>query len=193
MTLLPLAAVSALALASHASRRGGSAGRLIDEGHVGGHWGSQGAGALLTTGRRILLMLRSDLVDYEPHTWGVPGGAVPVDSETGRPDDLVRSAARELREEAGLNVGSEALRDAITGQTVFRSGSFRFTTFIARVSERSASKPLRLNWESEDAGWFTPEELLDLELHPGVRFTLDEAWDTIFDPDAPGADLRGRI
>ena len=193
MPLLPLVAVGTLALASHASRRSGSAGFLVDEGHVGGHWGSQGAGVLLSTGRQILLMYRSDLVDYEPHTWGVPGGAVPVDSDTGEPDDLIAAAAREVREEAGIGFGRERLARHLAGRTVFRSGSFRFTTFIARLPESVTREHIRLNWESEDAGWFTPEELLDLELHPGVRFTLNEAWDTVFAPDAPGAGLRGRI
>jgi len=51
---------------------------LEDEGWVGNHWGRAGAGVLFTTGTQILLLKRSSWVD-QPGTWGIPGGAIPVD------------------------------------------------------------------------------------------------------------------
>jgi 8-oxo-dGTP pyrophosphatase MutT (NUDIX family) len=191
MPLLPLAAVGVLAAASRLSGGQGSM-ALVDEGDVDGNWGSQGAGVMLTTGQRVLLMYRSPHV-YDPETWGVPGGAVPVDDMTGEPDDLISAAAREVREETGLAFSRSRLAENIVGQTVFRNRSFRFTTFIARVAPATKWDRIRLNWESDDSGWFSPEHLLTLDLHHGVRFTLREAWDTIFEPDAPGGDLRHRI
>ena len=151
---------------------------MVDEGLVDGYWGSQGAGALITTGKRCLLLKRSwDVLD--PGLWGVPGGAVPIDDETGEAADLLETAIQETREEAGLDL--DGIGEA-SEKTVFiaPNGRFRYTTFIIRVPEDWASraKP-RLNWESTDWRWFDAREVRRLReqgsLHPGVSFTLGRA------------------
>jgi 8-oxo-dGTP pyrophosphatase MutT (NUDIX family) len=165
---LAIGSTLVLALAGMA-KRGSSA--LVDEGMVGGYWGSQGAGALLTTGERCLLLLRSSDV-LDPGVWGVPGGAVRVDRETGEPEDLWSAARKEVEEEAGLNIDRVG---RVVDTTVFKAprGSFRYTTFIVYVPEAwaAASRP-SLNWESDEYGWFTKNEIERLPLHPGVTFTL---------------------
>lgn len=151
---------------------------MVDEGLVDGYWGSQGAGALITTGERCLLLKRSwDVLD--PNLWGIPGGAVPVDDETGEAADLLETAIQETREEAGLELDGVG---EVSGRTIFvaPNGRFRYTTFIFRVPKEWASraKP-RLNWESTDWRWFSSQEIKLLReqgaLHPGVVFTMSRA------------------
>jgi len=165
---LALAAVAALAVLSRA--RGSKA--LVDEGWVDGHWGSQGVGVLLTTGTHVLLMLRSPYV-ADPGVWGVPGGAVRVDSSTGEAEELLQAAAKELEEEAGLRLRASYLRERLRDVTVYRSGRFRFTTFVVRVPSSMMRRKLTINWESTEAAWVSEDDLGHLDLHPGVEYTLD--------------------
>jgi 8-oxo-dGTP pyrophosphatase MutT (NUDIX family) len=175
--ILALGAVSALAVAGFAAKAGSRA--LADVGMVNGYWGSQGAGVLLTTGRQIFLLQRSDEV-LDPGVWGVPGGAVRVDDETGEPEDLLGAAMNELLEEAGLDIQGVG---EVIGSTVFAAprGSFRYTTFIVRVPEQWArsSRP-KLNWESDAWAWVGQAGLERYPLHPGVVFTLGQAKSVVF-------------
>ena len=175
--MLALGAVSALAVAGFAAKAGSKA--LADVGMVDGYWGHQGAGVLLTTGRQILLLRRSDEV-LDPGVWGVPGGAVRVDEETGESEDLLEAALNEVLEEAGLDIQGVG---EVVGSTVFTApkGSFRYTTFIIRVPESWArsSKPV-LNWESDAWAWVSRDGLSRYPLHPGVVFTLGQARDLVF-------------
>jgi ADP-ribose pyrophosphatase YjhB (NUDIX family) len=181
---MSLMVVSALAAASvvAAARRAGSP-ALVDEGMVGGHWGRQGVGVLLTTGRQVLLMLRSQRV-LDPGLWGVPGGAVRVDSETGAAEDLHEAASKELLEEAGIEILPRDLQRMQVGKTVFKSGAFRYTTFIVKVPDSFTRRPVSLNWESDESGWmdiFQVGDLVEIDLlHPGVKFTLSKAGGKIF-------------
>lgn len=175
--MLALGAVSALAVAGFAAKAGSKA--LADVGMVDGYWGSQGAGVLLTTGRQILLLKRSEDV-LDPGVWGVPGGAVRIDDETGEAEDLLDAARNEVLEEAGLDIQGVG---EVVGSTVFNapSGSFRYTTFIIRVPEQWArsSRP-RLNWESDAWAWVSQDGLSRYPLHPGVIFTLNQAKELVF-------------
>jgi 8-oxo-dGTP pyrophosphatase MutT (NUDIX family) len=175
--ILALGAASALAVAGFAAKAGSRA--LTDVGMVDGYWGRQGAGVLLTTGRQILLLRRSDEV-LDPGVWGVPGGAVRVDDETGESEDLLDAAMNEVLEEAGLDVRGVG---EVVRSTVFTAprGSFRYTTFIIRVPEQwaRASEPM-LNWESDAWAWISEAGLGRYELHPGVTFTLGQAKGVVF-------------
>lgn len=139
-----------------------------DEGFVGERWGSQGSGLLLTTGSKILLLHRSPDVE-EPGTWGIPGGAVPVDSETHAPRHPLDSALLEAKEEMG-----SVPPHRIVDQYVYSEASgFRYTTFIGKVAANidHVWAP-QFNWENTQHGWFTPEELETLDLHFGVKAIL---------------------
>ena len=135
---------------------------LYDEGRVGKYWGSAGSGFLFTTGERILLLKRAPWVD-QPGTWGIPGGAIPVDSDTGKPLSPLKGALREVREEVGM-VPSYRMYDTY----VFRDGSFSFTTFIATTEEFTP----RLDDENTAYVWADREEVARLRLHPGVKKLL---------------------
>lgn len=175
--VLTIGAVSALAAAGFALKTGSKA--LADVGMVDGYWGHQGAGVLLTTGRQIFLLRRSDEV-LDPGVWGVPGGAVRLDDETGESEDLIEAAMNEVEEEAGLDIRGVG---ELVGSTVFAAprGSFRYTTFIIRVPEAWArrSQPV-INWESDAWAWVSKAGLDRYPLHPGVAFTLNQAKNLVF-------------
>lgn len=150
----------------------------VDEGMIEGHWGSAGSGLLLTTGTRILLLLRSGQV-REPFTWGYPGGAIPRDWETGERKNALISAHTETEEELGEGV--PRYRVIAEHVNVFDDG-FRYTTYIGRVSEADAERlDPPLNWESDEWRWVVPGDLAELDLHPGVEWVLDQAWSQLYD------------
>lgn len=127
-----------------------------------GRWGNQGSGLLFTTGEKILLLHRSPYVE-EPGTWGIPGGAVPQTSSGKFKDPLV-SARTETREELGT-----LPQHQVVDQYVYEEDRFRYVTFVAKVSEQTARRfRPTFNWENDDFGWFTRDELADLDLHFGV-------------------------
>lgn len=134
-----------------------------------GFWGNAGSGILFTTGEKILLLKRSPYV-LEPGTWGIPGGAIP--EKGGRPMDALQSAKKETQEELGRVPSFQ-----VVDKYVFRSGAFKFTTFIARVNQEF--KP-RLNWENDKAEWLTEDEVRRKNLHPGVKTML--AAKQVFEP-----------
>jgi len=129
-------------------------------------WGGRGAGILLLakdTGR-LLLVLRSQEVN-EPGTWGMPGGKIDDESES-----PVSAAKREAHEEVGFS-GKLKLIPA----HVFKSGTFSFHNFIGIVDKEF--KP-RLDWENDDAQWFTLDELPG-NLHFGIKSLLTNSGDEI--------------
>jgi hypothetical protein len=78
--------------------------------------------------------------------------------------DAFTSAKKEVMEEVG-SVPPHTLVD----HYVYEEGRFRYTTFIAKVSIATAeAMRFTLNWENDDTGWFTEDELADLDLHFGV-------------------------
>jgi 8-oxo-dGTP pyrophosphatase MutT (NUDIX family) len=122
-----------------------------DEGHVGDFWGSQASGIMFRCQDDILLLKRSHWV-MDPYTWGIPGGAVPVDPK-GNPTDIKASALKETEEEIGM---IPAYHD--TGKkTVFQKGSFKYTTFLFEVAEKF--NPI-LNNEHTDFAWVKIKEIL---------------------------------
>jgi 8-oxo-dGTP pyrophosphatase MutT (NUDIX family) len=191
LAFLTVGAIAGLA-AVRGPRRGSRA--LVDEGMVGEFWGSQGSGLLLSTGERVLLTLRSRLV-LDPGTWGIPGGAVPVDDRTGEAIDPLESAVTETYEETGLATTVGRMRSNLRATTVFRPphSSFRFTTYVVGVQDDWPERAICLDWENDEAAWFTPAELLDLDLHHGVVFTLRQAWTQAFSPSAPGFGRRAEL
>jgi len=120
-------------------------------------WGTRGAGIIVAareTGR-ILLLHRSDEVN-EGGTWGTPGGKID-------PREDARTAAiRELREESGWTSPVTVLKEPVF---VFTEPDFEFSTFFGYVDDEF--EPY-LNWESQDAGWFTLGRL-PKPLHFGVE------------------------
>jgi len=142
--------------------------RFIDEGMVGEHWGTAASGVLVTDGSRVLLLKRSSEV-LDPGLWGIPGGAIPVDHQTGRGKDPKKSAFDEAREEmGGIPSGS------LAGKYVFRgNGGLTFTTFVWKVAPEKLDKfKPRLNWEHTN--WMLKDinSVGSSGIHPGVVWVL---------------------
>ena len=171
---LTLGAVGALTIAAALSRSGSRAfGR-------DGHWGRAGAGVLLTTGKKALVLLRSEEVT-EPGTWNLAGGAV----DPG--EDALTAGLRELEEETGLEIDPDDAR--VQGSTVWQSptSNFRYTTSVVRVPAAMERRFINLNWENDDAQWWTAEDLVNHldDLHPGLRAALPKLLDMAFDGALP--------
>jgi 8-oxo-dGTP pyrophosphatase MutT (NUDIX family) len=109
---------------------------------------------------QILLVRRNPEARFMPGVWVFPGGA--VDSADGDGEAAPRAAAvRELAEEAGIAVDPDELvaySRWITPKVV----PIRFDTRFYLALAPAHSPPRPDGSETVDAGWFGPEEALDL-------------------------------
>jgi 8-oxo-dGTP pyrophosphatase MutT (NUDIX family) len=111
-------------------------------------------------GLQILLVRRNPEARFMPGVWVFPGGA--VDRDDGNGEAAHRAAAvRELGEEAGIVVDAGELvaySRWITPKVVPTRFDTRF--YLALAPAHSPPKPD--GSETVDAGWFGPQEALDL-------------------------------
>jgi 8-oxo-dGTP pyrophosphatase MutT (NUDIX family) len=111
-------------------------------------------------GLQILLVRRNPEARFMPGIWVFPGGA--VDRDDGDGEAAHRAAAvRELAEEAGIVVDAGELvaySRWITPKVVPTRFDTRF--YLALAPAHSPPKPD--GSETVDAGWFGPQEALDL-------------------------------
>lgn len=130
-----------------------------DQGHQ--HWGVNGAAGLMLRhvdeqGQpRYLLTHRSPAVMHGD-TFSVPGGA--LDSHE-RPEE---GALREAQEELGPIPGFRH-----TGTETANHGGWAYHTVHGDVPQMFTPRPQ--NWETSAAQWYTPEQIDQLNLHPGFR------------------------
>jgi 8-oxo-dGTP diphosphatase len=123
-------------------------------------WGPLGAaGVLFRYEDRYYLIKRGAQTDHGG-TWGIPGGAID-DGEDAR-----EAAQREATEEVGYDgnwneIGRYEARPA---------ADWLYTTFVVAADEEFSAGSF--NWEMDDEGWFTPDEMAQLSLHPGLREAL---------------------
>lgn len=104
---------------------------------------------------RFLLVRRA----HEPHAglWTVPGGKV----EPG--ESLQQAVIREIAEETGIDieVGEEAwIVDVLDG----RGGTFEVHDFVARP----LGTDVVAGDDAAEAGWFTIDVMLTMDLTPGL-------------------------
>jgi 8-oxo-dGTP pyrophosphatase MutT (NUDIX family) len=100
----------------------------------------------------------------QPLTWAPFGGMV----EPG--ENILVAACRELWEEAKVGLRVDDLADLYCSEG---TNGFKFYTFIAAVAEQPI---VRINEESSDFLWLTPQEMADIgPKHPGFEaLLLDE-------------------
>jgi len=143
-----------------------------------GHFGEKAAGALITTGEKVLLVLRSDEVT-EPGTWGIPGGAMEHDEYP------IDTAERETYEETGIDLSRTVKHEMLSH--VWQSpweNAFSYTTCVIRVNESVTLSRIKLNWENSDAKWVDREWIRKNVglLHPGLRQSLNQLLPVAFGP-----------
>lgn len=111
------------------------------------------AGAVVRDAADRLLLVRRGRPPAEG-TWSLPGGRV----EPG--EALHDAAAREVREETGLDVAVGALLRSVT----IWDGRYLVHDFAAAVT----SGTLQAGDDAADARWFDPTEIEGLPLSPGL-------------------------
>lgn len=119
-----------------------------------------GAVLMLADGR-VLLLKRSTSSDH-PGEWCFPGGGA-EDGESPR-----EAAKRELYEEAGVVMGSSAVKvhDGVNADGV------HFVTYLQPVTQEFSP---RLNAEHTDWCWASQDKLPS-PMHPGCAAALESAW-----------------
>jgi 8-oxo-dGTP diphosphatase len=128
-----------------------------EQGHR--HWGLFGASGLLLQrpagdSVEVLLQHRAEW-SHHGGTWGLLGGAR-ESSET-----AVQAALREAAEEGGVDVDWVAVH----GRFDDPHGGWAYTTVLAAAPAGAAARPT--GGESIDVGWFPPQDVTGLPLHPG--------------------------
>lgn len=123
------------------------------------HWGRFGAAGLLLVrpeSGEVFLQLRAPWV-HTPNTWGAPGGA--RDSH----ETAVDAALREASEENGVDPAGVSVVE------VLRTLDHRLWSYDLVVGLLRHGEPQLVSQESTAAGWFAPERVPGLDLHPGFR------------------------
>jgi 8-oxo-dGTP pyrophosphatase MutT (NUDIX family) len=111
-------------------------------------------------GLQILLVQRNPEARFMPGVWVFPGGS--VDSEDGDGEAAHRTAAaRELAEEAGIELDANDLV-AYSRWITPRVAPIRFDTRFYLALAPAHSPPQPDGSETVDAGWFGPQDALDM-------------------------------
>jgi ADP-ribose pyrophosphatase YjhB (NUDIX family) len=112
---------------------------------------------------KILLQLRSDT-----HVWALPGGAMEI-GET-----ISQTAVRETKEETGFDVEPEYVVGIYTNPlhvVAFSNGEVRQQFSICFVCRLVGGK-MEVSNESTEVGFFSPEEIEHIDMHPSIRLRI---------------------
>lgn len=126
--------------------------------------------ALLDSSQRVLLLKRSVEDDDRPGDWDFPGGGVHEG------EDLLHAAAREILEEAGLNIPISELKLVYAGTdfSATNQKSQNRLLFIARVDD---AQEVTLSFEHEAYQWYSIDEAFSVWSHPfwpvGLKYAAD--------------------
>jgi 8-oxo-dGTP pyrophosphatase MutT (NUDIX family) len=131
-------------------------------------------------GLEVLLARRSSQLAFHGGAWVFPGGRIDPDDYADAPDDLLaaarRGAAREAKEEAGLDVDADSLLH-ISNWTTPEISPKRFATWFF-VGEATGGVEMADGTETDRLHWFRPDEAFaaraagDIELAPPQYVTL---------------------
>lgn len=137
------------------------------------HWGRHGAAGLLlrhrgggAQGRTSYLLAQRGFRSHQGGTWALPGGALDAD------ETPVEGALREVAEELGA---PPALQ--VRAVWAVDAGGWRYSHVLADLAARERWQPEELTWETEQVRWVAEADVLDLDLHPGLR----SAWPALLD------------
>lgn len=123
-------------------------------------WGIFGAAGVVFVHRdaegtpRVMLQMRSAFA-HEGGTWSCAGGALDQGEQP------IDGALREAAEEVGHVPGTPR----IVGEYVFRpSADWAYTTLVVEVERQFGES---INFETDEVGWFTIDEVAALPVHAG--------------------------
>jgi 8-oxo-dGTP pyrophosphatase MutT (NUDIX family) len=131
-------------------------------------------------GLEVLLAKRSSKLAFHGGAWVFPGGRIDPDDYAGMPEDLLgaarRAAAREAKEEAGVDVDAEALVH-LSNWTTPEMSAKRFATWFF-VGEVTGGEEVADGIETDRLHWFRPADAFaardagEIELAPPQYVTL---------------------
>jgi len=132
------------------------------------------------TGLEVLLAKRSSTLEFHGGAWVFPGGRIDPEDYADDPDDVFaaarRGAAREAKEEAGVDVESETLLH-ISNWTTPEISPKRFATWFF-VGVVAGGEEVADGIETDRLHWFRPDDAFaaraagDIELAPPQYVTL---------------------
>jgi ADP-ribose pyrophosphatase YjhB (NUDIX family) len=127
-----------------------------------------GVGALIVKDGRILLVERGQepLKGY----WSLPGGAV----ETG--EYLETAVRREVREETGLDVDVLCRFEIFERIMLDPSGQPEYHYVLVDYLCQPAGGTLGAADDASKVGWFTPEEVAELQITAGTPAVIAKAF-----------------
>lgn len=108
--------------------------------------------ALLENDGCCLMLKRSDNCTNNPGRWDLPGGK----PEKGEP--LEEALRREIREETGMEIELTGLAGAVQSE----SPGFHVVNVI--MTGRAAGGSITLSHEHQDSGWFSADQIKDMDL-----------------------------
>ncbi|MGI8460249.1 MAG: NUDIX hydrolase [Solirubrobacterales bacterium] len=113
-------------------------------------------------GLEILLVRRNPEARFMPGVWVFPGGAVDADDGIAGVEETFRTcAARELAEEAGIELGDDAEMILWSRWITPEIVPIRFDTWFFLALAPPHSPPEPDGEETVDAGWFKPSVALE--------------------------------
>ncbi|HEX3241685.1 MAG TPA: NUDIX hydrolase [Solirubrobacterales bacterium] len=122
----------------------------------------RGGGRHADAGLEVLLLKRTEKAKFMPGVWVFPGGAVDPEDGDGEPGHRA-CAARELAEEAGIELGDDAelvlFSRWITPEVVSR----RFDAWFFLALAPPHTPPKADGVETTEAGWFAPSTAIDAQ------------------------------
>ena len=131
-------------------------------------------------GCEVLLVRRNAQLSFHGGAWVFPGGRIDPDDYAGEPEDLLaaarRAAGREAKEEAGVDVDSDALVH-LSNWTTPEISAKRFATWFF-VGEVTGGVEAADGTETDSLRWFRPADALaardagEIELAPPQWITL---------------------
>ena len=117
-----------------------------------------GVGVLISEADRYLIIKRA--VEPDKGFWSIPGGMVEIGEKTSD------AAAREAKEETGLDVEITGLLDVVDKIIREEDGRIRFHFVILDYQATPTGGVLQAASDALDAQWVTAEEFPHYELSP---------------------------
>jgi len=117
-----------------------------------------GVGVLISEEDRYLIIKRA--VEPDKDLWSIPGGMVEIGEKA------AYAAAREAKEETGLDVEIVGLLDVVDKIVKDEEGRVRFHFVILDYRATPTGGDLQAASDALDARWVTAEEFPDYDLSP---------------------------